>query len=68
MNNEKPNTLKTIMDDQGLTPTDVSEILGCSVWTVYHWRTSYEIPDHKLELLQLKLAARDQAGREAARV
>lgn len=64
-NSEK---LKRIMRDRGLRPADVAELIGCSIWTVYRWRSGYEMPNRQMELLRLKLAMRAAPGMEDAHV
>ena len=52
--------LKNIMSERDLKPVDVARIIGCSVWTVYQWRSGYDMPDRQMELFKLKLAVMDK--------
>lgn len=52
--------LRELMKRHRLTVEDVSRLIGRSPQTVRVWRCKYpqrEIPEHTLELLQMKVAA-----------
>lgn len=53
--------LKELMAKHGLSASDVAAMLNRSVQSVYEWRcvNDRNIPDHLLDLLELRLA---QAG------
>lgn len=68
MKKSNSDQLKRIMRDKGLSPADVAQIMNCSIWTVYRWRSDCDMPAHRLEMLQLKLAMRAAPGVEAAHV
>lgn len=55
-----PKTAKfrQLCDEYKLSPTDVCEMTGRGLSIVHHWMSGKykQIPDHMLELLQLKIA------------
>lgn len=62
----KPNNrqrLCQLMEDYSITPKEVAEMLNRSYRTVLIWRSKYrqDIPDHLLELLELKLDGRQRS-------
>lgn len=54
--------LASIMREHKLTAARVAKLVRCSRSTVYHWRTTYEMPSCKLALLKLQVGAPAQGG------
>lgn len=53
--------LDTIMRDHDLTASQVAKLVGASSVMVRQWRCGlYRMPDHRLQLLELKLVNRQQ--------
>ncbi len=56
MNSEEKQTrLINLMAEHSLTASDVGGILARSESRVFGWRSTHEIPDHMLDLLEFKL-------------
>lgn len=55
--------LKDLMSKHNLSAADVANLLNRSVQSVYEWRciNSRDIPEQSLELLEIKLAQREEA-------
>lgn len=62
MKNDNSGQLKQIMRERNLKPADVAELIGCSKWTVYQWRSTAEMPDRQLKALKRELQLMDLQG------
>ena len=54
-NIEKRRRLIKLMDDNKLTSSDVAKILNRTIERVYCWRSNHNMPDHMLQLLEMKI-------------
>lgn len=61
MSTEKRTRLRVLMAERDLDAARVAELVGSSVDTVYRWigNGDPDIPDYRLELLELKLKDQD---------
>lgn len=57
MSQDNRKKLRGLMVEHDLDNQKVADMLSCSIYTVneYTSETGYQIPNHKLELLELKL-------------
>lgn len=63
--NSRTEDLIKLMDEHGVSAREVSELLNRAVHTVRVWRMRDDarvIPEHSLEVLRIKLAARQVAA------